>query len=503
MASDPAPGPIAAVDGRSVTEFVKSPARLGQRDRLAHHQGPVLSTDALIQPPQHHAYRPDIDGLRAVAVLMVVLYHFALPTLAIPGGYTGVDVFFVISGYLITRLLMAAPADAGALGEFYLRRFRRLYPALLVVVTATLIAGYFLMMPGDYLDLGESARYAVFALGNLHFYGNTGYFDQAAELQPLLHTWSLAVEEQFYLVWPFVILAARRLGGSRAVLGTCIAVVVAGFAYAGWAVQWEAKLAFYSPLSRAWELGLGALMVFVPALRSRRTATWANGAGIALIAWSAFALSDATVFPGPSALFACLGSALLVWAKDPGTWVSRLLAAEPMRTLGLLSYSLYLWHWPVLVFALHDSGAALSAAQGLVLLALVLVLAWMSWRWVEEPFRRRAFTPQTGRLLAAGGILAPCLLAAVIVLGGGLMNRLEPRAVPMSSLDVMWEWQPQQITQTPLHNQLAFGAPWDEARYRIVLWGDSHAEHLAPLLERTMAARETTDVAVWRRAGAV
>lgn len=483
-------------DGWTVTEFVKSPARLGQRDRLADQQGPVLSTDAPIQIQQHQGYRPDIDGLRAVAVLMVVLYHFALPAIEVPGGYTGVDVFFVISGYLITRLLMAEPTRPGALRRFYLRRFRRLYPALLAMVTATLVAGYFLMMPGDYLDLGDSARYAIFALGNLHFYGNTGYFDQAAELQPLLHTWSLAVEEQFYLLWPFAIFGAKRLGGPRAALWLCLGVVSAGFAYAAWAVQWEAKLAFYSPLARAWELGLGALMVFAPALPGRRAAGLANGAGIALIAWSAFALSNATVFPGPSALFACAGSALVIWPKAARSWTARALAAAPMRRLGLISYSLYLWHWPVLVFALHDSGGALSSAQGLVLLALVFIMAWSSWRWIEEPFRRRSFAPDMGRLLSMGGVLAPCLMAAVVVLGGGLMHRLAPQAAPMSSLDVMWQWQPQRVVQAPLSGQVAFGAPWNDARYRIVLWGDSHAEHLAPLLEQAVQAHPAEDVSV-------
>ena len=429
-------------------------------------------------------YRPEIDGLRAIAVLSVMLYHFQLPFVSVSGGYTGVDVFFVISGYLITRILVANAGTRDALKTFYVRRFRRIFPALLAVIAVSLVVGYFLLVPGDYRDLGESSRYSLFALSNLYFFGNTGYFDQAAELQPLLHTWSLAVEEQFYLIWPLVVFAAFRTGGRRGVAVACFTIVLLSFLYSAWIVTVDAKQAFYDPLARAWELSLGALIVFLPAMNWRRAVAEATDwLGIALIGYSCFGLTDASSFPGPNALYACAGSALLIWPKATRTTVARCLSVAAVKGVGIISYSLYLWHWPVLVFGLHYFGETIPPIAAATLFALVFAVSLLSWRFIEQPFRTQIFPSQVGKLAAAGVMMGLTVVSTVVMVSDGVMSRLPAPAVPISALDVMWEWDVQDRSRDPFTEELVFGADWNDADYRIVIWGDSHAQHIAPLVE--------------------
>ena len=442
-----------------------------------------MSTDAITRMN----YRPEIDGLRAIAVLSVMLYHFQLPAVSVPGGYTGVDVFFVISGYLITRILVANAGTHEALKTFYLRRFRRIYPALLAVIAVSLVVGYFILVPGDYADLGGSSRFSIFALSNLYFYGNTGYFDQAAELQPLLHTWSLAVEEQFYFIWPLVVFVGFRAGGRRGVAAACFIIVVLSFLYSAWMVTLDAKQAFYDPLARAWELSLGALVVFLPAMNWHKVAAeLVDWMGIALIGYSCFGLSDASSFPGPNALYACAGSALLIWPKAAQTSVARCLAVGPMRGVGVISYSLYLWHWPILVFGLHYFGEAIPPIAAANLFVLVFAVALLSWRFIEQPFRMRVFSMQMGKLTSAGALMMLTVVSTAVMVSHGVTSRLPASAVPISDLDVMRDWDVQDRSFDPFTKELVFGAPWKDADYRIVIWGDSHAQHMAPLVEATV-----------------
>lgn len=240
-------------------------------------------------------YRPDIDGLRAIAVVSVILFHYQLA--AASNGFLGVDIFFVLSGYLITKQLQSLPLENGFkhfLIGFYLRRLRRILPALLVVLSATLAVGFFLLPPEDFKELGKSGFFSVFGLANLYFVNNIGYFDRAAEFQPLLHMWSLGVEEQFYLIWPaffFLLFGpgnARRFG-----VGVLVVGLMVGLAYAEWTASRDAKAAFFLPFPRAWELLAGAFLAFLPRIESRALSEVAGWCGFALLA-SSLAFADAS-----------------------------------------------------------------------------------------------------------------------------------------------------------------------------------------------------------------
>lgn len=290
-------------------------------------------------------YRSDIDGLRAVAVLGVLVYHYGATWL--PGGFTGVDVFFVISGFLITSILRREIlAGEFSLLGFYDRRLRRIAPALFAVLLVSLVAGWFLLIPGDYADMAKSAAYSAGGLGNLYFFWNTGYFDQAADLQPMLHMWSLGVEEQFYFVWPpLLFLLMTRLSSQRVVVGVLAIGLAVAFAFAVWDVSVHPKAAFYLPHARAWELALGAILAFLPRIGNRLLSEVMVAAGLALIAWSYLVITSKDPFPGLNAAYACIGAALVIWPKSP-TFFAGPLSLRPMVWVGLISYSLYLWHWP-------------------------------------------------------------------------------------------------------------------------------------------------------------
>jgi peptidoglycan/LPS O-acetylase OafA/YrhL len=337
-------------------------------------------------------YRPDIDGLRAISVVLVILFHFGIAT--IPGGFVGVDVFFVISGYLITKLLLEnAPSGSRAIIWFYDRRVRRIMPVMLVVIGATLVAGQVILPPPDLAALRESAFYSITSLANFYFLSNTGYFDSAAERLPLLHIWSLAVEEQFYIVWPLLLFFLIKIsGGRRSVILMIVgAVVLVSFAASVKVVASDAKAAFFLPYTRAWELGLGAMLSLIPAasMKSAWVGETLPTLGLALICFSALTLTVGDPFPGMNALAPCLGAALVVLPMSGQTRIAAALGCAPLRLLGKISYSLYLWHWPLLVFFRFWSGADFPTMnEGVFLIVISTALAWLTWKYVETPARQ-------------------------------------------------------------------------------------------------------------------
>ena len=443
-------------------------------------------------------YRSDIDGLRAVAVLGVLVYHYGATWL--PGGFTGVDVFFVISGFLITSILRREIlAGEFSLLGFYDRRLRRIAPALFAVLLVSLVAGWFLLIPGDYADMAKSAAYSAGGLGNLYFFWNTGYFDQAADLQPMLHMWSLGVEEQFYFVWPpLLFLLMTRLSSQRVVVGVLAIGLAVAFAFAVWDVSVHPKAAFYLPHARAWELALGAILAFLPRIGSRLLSEIMVVAGLALIAWSYLVITSKDPFPGLNAAYACVGAALVIWPKSPTLFASP-LSLRPMVWVGLISYSLYLWHWPILVFFRHyANGKMPDPTTALGLGVLSIVVAALSWRFIERPFRKPLASPArtvATSLAIAGGVAA---LSLSVVAAGGFVSRLPADQAGMTGLDVMWKWDcPRLVTLTASGKAFTkacnFGAPWDKAGTKVVLWGESHAQHMAPIVN---AAIEGKDVSV-------
>ena len=380
-------------------------------------------------------YRADIDGLRAVAVLLVVASHLGTrPT----GGYIGVDVFFVISGYLISAsILSEMQSGRFSIAAFYERRIRRIFPALLVMLFVVSILAYIYLLPVEMLEYARSLLGALASGSNFLFWHEGGYFDSPSALKPLLHTWSLGVEEQFYILFPIFLVVMRRWFPKRLQAGI-YAIAAISLVAACRTVQHDDAAAFYFAPLRAWELLIGTIISqrYLPAPRSAVGRNLMTGIGLALIVAPAILYTPDTRFPGLTALPPCLGAALLIAGGDTGSsLVGRLLSWTPIRFIGLISYSLYLWHWPVIVF--RSSGSFLLYANQwpeklvkLVLLGISIVLATLSWRFVERPFRKGRWRPNRLQLfsLAGGATVALALIAVAMVTRNGFPNRLPPDA---------------------------------------------------------------------------
>lgn len=368
--------------------------------------------------------RLDIQGLRAVAVLMVVAFHAGMPT---PGGFAGVDVFFVISGFVITAMLQREWASTGRVDllQFYARRFKRLTPALaLVVLVVTCVAALVLSPFGAEQTAAKTAVGAVFLSANWVITNTTrSYFAPGAETNPLLNTWSLSVEEQFYLAFPLILsvswMAARRARSWFASIlpVVCLAAVSFGLALAAAPGQWLAGswlTGFYGPLGRAWEFAVGAILALVVTrigVKSTFTALLLGGSGAVLVLSSLFLITRSTPFPGPWTLLPVVGTLLLITAGTHDTnAVTRLLTIRPLVLVGDWSYAIYLWHWPLIVFAKTLWPADWEAP--VIAAVLSLAPALISYRWVEQPIRRMHIRTRRGWALLTSCVLLPPLLSA-------------------------------------------------------------------------------------------
>lgn len=377
----------------------------------------------------HDGYRTDIDGLRAIAVLPILFNHAGVRGFG--GGYVGVDIFFIISGFLITGILMR---DIGAgrfsIAEFYRRRILRIFPALFAMLAIVSVVAVLAMMPGELVRYAHSVMATTFFGSNILFYSEVDYFDAAAHAKPLLHTWSLGIEEQFYILWPLLLawIGTARAGLLRA---TLIGVCLLSFAVSIVMLRADISATFYLLPSRVWELGMGGLLaVFTARVRVR----WINEAlaviGLGLIAYAIVRFFPPTPFPGPTALVPCLGAALLIFS-GPDTTVGRLLSLWPMAFTGRISYSLYLWHWPVIVFA--ELWLFLGATPLVIAgeIALSYALAILSWRFVETPFRTGSRGWLTRKVLLSGGAAMAVSLsvAGALTIDDGLSSRFTRQQV--------------------------------------------------------------------------
>lgn len=379
-------------------------------------------------------YRLDIDGLRAVAVTPVVFYHAGAP--AFPGGYVGVDVFFVISGFLIAGIISREIAEKRfSIVNFYERRARRILPALFLVVAATLSAGWLTSWPGNFEEIAESALATIFFSSNFYFWETTDYFATASEYRPLLHTWSLAVEEQFYIFFPlFLVLMARM---PRSALVICSSVIFAASLVASVvSTQSMPVAAFYLAPARTWELFLGVFLALnmIPSWSNQLLRELAACIGIFLILISVVSYDSTTSFPGLAAVVPCLGTALVVQAgrgDGPETMVSRLLSLRVLVFIGLISYSLYLWHWVVLALARSFLETPdLPPDWSFFCVAISVVLAAISWRFVERPFRVKATVSRAGVFRFSGGVAALLVCLAVSILAAdGYPGRISSKAL--------------------------------------------------------------------------
>ncbi|RYZ03160.1 MAG: acyltransferase [Myxococcales bacterium] len=437
-------------------------------------------------PGSHLRYRPEVDGLRALAIVPVVLFHAGL---GFPGGYVGVDVFFVISGYLITQLILKR-ADF-SLPEFWERRVRRIAPALTVMLGASLVAAWLLLSPNDLQRFGRSLVAQSVLLSNVFFWRDSGYFDEGV-VRPLLHTWSLAVEEQFYLLFPFLLVLGRRLPGPWLVRSLA-ALALVSFSISVWGVYRHPLPAFYLLPTRAWELLLGSLLAALPARLVQRKAlkellSWG---GIGAIVLASVVYESDVRFPGPAALLPCLGAAAVIAGSSSGqTSGGKLLAWAPLVFIGQISYSLYLWHWPVFTAALYVF-APLSRADYVGLIALSLALAIASWRLVEAPFRDRRLLPRRRAVFGFAGATTALLLAAGAWLAGGdgAPQRWKPEALhyleSKSDSDFRVELGVAEVQAGKLIELGRGGA----GPVELLVWGDSHAMAILHVVDQMCRER--------------
>lgn len=465
----------------------------------------------------HRKYRPDIDGLRAIAIVSVIAYHAGIPGFS--GGFVGVDIFFVISGFLITSLLFNEAVKTGwvNLGAFYARRVRRLMPAGLVVVAATLLVGAFIFAPAsdEQRSLARSAIAFSYFGSNFYFFRATGgYFDAPSFSLPLLHTWSLAVEEQYYLVWPLVMLLVFRFAKplrtepimrarSAWVLGV---MLVASLALCIATTRDHQSFAFYLLPARIWEFAIGGIVGLAGVAFYTRLRGYAEGlaiGGLALIVYSIIALDHNTPFPGSVAMLPVFGSAALIvgMSANERGFVRRLLAFKPMVFIGLLSYSWYLWHWPLLsVYRIYNLGVQNVAANALLVL-LALLLAWLTYVLVENPIRVRR--PGPFRSIRPTLLAGLCIILTTLVMGNVLKWWSEyqkdsglfgPIASGKADYSPYWEkcllGVSRQFGELPLE-ECVHGP--DKKHPKVLLWGDSHADHMMAMLMEAFP-----DVAVYQ-----
>lgn len=364
-------------------------------------------------------YRPEVDGIRTIAVIPVVLFHAGLPGFS--GGFAGVDVFFVISGFLITSLLIEdLRQERFSLVNFYERRARRILPALVLVIAATTIMAFVTLPPARLAEYGASMIASALFAANFYFWESTDYFATAAEERPLLHIWSLAVEEQFYVVFPLLLLLLwrwRRNNEDTVVWAIFLGLALLSFSLAVFSASWKPTASFYLPATRAWELLAGALVaVAVQETRSVQlpAGPWLAGLGLALITAALLGVDKTTLWPGPYTLLPVLGAVLVLAFARPNCPTGRFLSHGAMVQIGLLSYAIYLWHQPLLAFAhIVTPGEPSRLLMGTLALA-TLPLSWLTWRFVEQPFRRRAHLGGFSRRALFSASAASTLLVAAI-----------------------------------------------------------------------------------------
>ncbi len=436
-------------------------------------------------------YRPDIDGLRAIAVVAVVFFH-AFPA-RLPGGFIGVDIFFVISGYLISRIIFGE-LSAGRFSfiNFYARRARRLFPALIVVLLACALAGWVTLLADEYAQLGKHIAASVGFVQNLVLLSESGYFDIVAELKPLLHLWSLGIEEQFYIVWPVILCLLWKRGVNvKWILTAC---ALASFFLCVWLTQTKPTTAFFLPVTRFWELLFGAGLAWmskssalVPRFASPRLKDWLSLCGLLAVATGLLLITKQRDFPGAWALWPVTGAILLIYA-GPDALINRTILSNRIFVwTGLISYPLYLWHWPLLVFAHILENHWPSGITRLVLVILSVGLAWITYAFVEQPIRRgnkRNVIALWLVLFSLGG------LGAWIYISGGVASRdvvvsSQPTApliridpLPAQSCDDIAPIPKTEVAQVLLHCKYYSRS---KPQKTIVFWGDSSVVSWLPV----------------------
>ncbi len=435
-------------------------------------------------------YRPDIDGLRAVAILAVVAFH-GFPEY-VAGGFVGVDVFFVISGFLISGIILdETRVGMFSLQGFYVRRIRRIFPALLLVLAVSLLAGWWLLLPADMLRLGKQLAASSAFVSNFYLWFQSGYFSPDARIFPLLHLWSLGVEEQFYIVWPLIIICLRSRPNW---IIFAIALIGVSSFYLNIALIDNHEADFYSPVTRAWELMLGASLAWLRrrddlALPSRRTGDIATIAGLTSILGSALFFDQQSSYPGWLALFPTIGASLILWGGANSVVASSILSARASVFVGLISYPLYLWHWPLLVFFAAFKFAPPTLLEVGLVIAVSFILAWLTYEFVESKFRGgQTSRAKTGTLVT--GMIFVAVAGFVIIKGQGFETRFPKELLEIAEVKgYPTTWRVHECLIDPKKETVFGKSCMEEARPLLFVWGDSTATALMPGLRQLQHER--------------
>lgn len=432
-------------------------------------------------------YRADLDGLRALAVLAVVFYHLSGKLL--PGGYLGVDIFFVLSGYLITNIIWRECLNRDfSIRRFYERRVRRIMPALLVLLLVVSACASGLLLPVDLMGYAKSVFATLGFIANMYFWRDTNYFAQIADEKPLLHVWSLGVEEQFYIIFPLLVLLCIRWRRSALVPVTSALVVISFLTNILAIRMGESTPAFFFLPMRAWELGAGALLALTPPSRSlspwlRHTLALLAGALLVLGIFFDYHVPGGLI---PAALWTVLGATLVIHlGRVGGSWLTKCFSFSGMVWIGLISYSLYLWHWPVLVFTrYYFVQTSLSPVAATIAVVSMFALAALSWRYVERPFRNRSMPIRTVLVWVASGSVVVAAASGTLLAYRGFPSRFSADVARINSA-VGSEYRcglSDYVSFGALHGCLMALPSHDPNNATVALLGNSHAQMYAPLV---------------------
>ncbi|MBV1880904.1 MAG: acyltransferase [Pseudomonadales bacterium] len=440
------------------------------------------------------AYRPDIDGLRSIAVLLVVIFHAGFDF--IPGGFIGVDVFFVLSGYLITTILFREISDKTfSFSSFYQRRIRRLMPALFSVLLVVSVFSVVFLLPSDLVSYAKSLFFTALSLSNMYFWReNGGYFEGNTQEVPLLHTWSLSVEEQYYVIWPIYLIVCAKLFPKRWLVILTAILFIASLFFSEWVTRVAIGASYYLLPTRIFELLIGSGLALVwsrlPDL-NRATNSVLSLVGLSLIVWSAFYLSKNHGFPGFNALYpACGAGLLLISGRGSAGIVNQILSCRPFVWIGLISYSLYLWHWPIIVFV-HYIGVEFTATISLFIIAISIFIAWLNWRFIETRYRyiKGADFKRTIVKLFILPLALISIFSIIIVATNGLPSRFSSKVVQMqnaidtrpSDLRKRCHSPSRDSDKQPMETCRLGNA--DRAIPNVLMLGDSHANHFTGFVD--------------------
>jgi peptidoglycan/LPS O-acetylase OafA/YrhL len=436
------------------------------------------------------SYRPDVDGLRALAVIAVIAFH-GFPEY-VAGGFVGVDVFFVISGFLISGIILdETRIGVFSLRSFYARRIRRIFPALLLVLAVSLVAGWWLLLPADMERLGKQLAASATFVSNFYLWFQSDYFSPDARTFPLLHLWSLGVEEQFYIAWPLIIIGLRRRPDS--IIFAIVLIAVLSFSLnIAFIDNHEAD--FYSPLTRAWELMLGASLAWlrrrddVP-LPSGRSADIVTIAGLISIVGSALLFDQQLSYPGWLALVPTIGASLIIWGGANSRVASSTLSARAFVFVGLISYPLYLWHWPLLVFSAAFKFAPLTQLEVALVVAVSFILAWLTYELVEKKFRGgRMSRPKIAAL--STGMIFVAVTGFVVIEGQGFETRFPKELLEIAEVrGYPTSWRVGECLIDPKKKTTFEKGCMEETRPLLFVWGDSTATALMPGLRQLQKER--------------